>query len=128
MQSRLRPFLADPKPGDFMRSPTGNQFAILLDSWRERYSLVGDRGRILTFFFPGGTEGYFGEVAPAARRATRRASRAGGARGTLRVHAPRRVRPSAVVDRQIDATDTEPDGVAHSGRMVGTVAPRICRP
>jgi len=28
-----------------------------------RYSLVGDRGRILTFFFPGGTEGYFREVA-----------------------------------------------------------------
>src|SRR5262245_22564360 len=27
------------------------------------YSLVGERGRILTFFYPAGTEGYFLEVA-----------------------------------------------------------------
>ena len=124
MHSNLRPFLADPKPDDFMLSPTGNQFAILVDSVQSggsfsllefeqldnvatplhvhhdvdegflilegrfefesdgerfeasptgfaflprgkphRYSLVGDRGRILTFFFPGGTEGYFREEA-----------------------------------------------------------------
>ena len=124
MRSNLRPFLADPKPDDYMLSPTGNQFAILVDSKQSggifsilefeqldnvstplhvhhdvdegflvlegqfefesdgerfeaiptgfmflprgkahRYSLVGNRGRILTFFFPGGTEGYFREVA-----------------------------------------------------------------
>lgn len=124
MKSNLRPFLADPKPDDYMLSPTGNQFAILVDSTQSggsfsilefeqldnvstplhvhhdvdegflvlegrfefesdgerfeasptgfvflprgkahRYSLVGERGRILTFFFPGGTEGYFREVA-----------------------------------------------------------------
>src|SRR6266487_675972 len=124
MQSELRPFLADPRPRDFMRSPTGNRFAVLVDAMQSggsfsvlefeqldnvatplhvhddvdegflvleghfefesagerfeanptafvflprgkphRYSLVGDRGRILTFFFPGGTEGYFREVA-----------------------------------------------------------------
>ena len=132
MNTGLSPFLADPKPEDFMRSPTGNRFAILVDSVQSggsfslldfeqldnvatpfhvhhdvdegflilegrfefesgddafeagptgfvflprgkphRYSLIGDRGRILTFFFPGGTEGYFREVAqlPSEERA-----------------------------------------------------------
>ena len=124
MQSELQPFLAAPKADEFMVSPTGNQFAVLVDSKQSggafsvlefeqldyvatplhvhhdvdegflvlegrfefdcgnehfeadpkgfvflprgkahRYSLVGERGRILTFFFPGGTEGYFREVA-----------------------------------------------------------------
>jgi len=45
----------------FEASPTG--FVFLPRGKPHRYSLVGDRGRILTFFFPGGTEGYFREVA-----------------------------------------------------------------
>src|SRR5262245_50632670 len=123
MQSQS-PLFADPRDRLFMRSPTGNRFAVLVDSSQSggafallefeqrdnvatplhvhhdvdegflvlegqfefesagesfeagpdsfillprgrphRYSLIGDRGRILTFFFPGGTEDYFRDVA-----------------------------------------------------------------
>src|SRR5262245_30926370 len=40
-----------------------SSFVFLPRGIPHEYSLVGERGRILTFFFPAGTEGYFSEVA-----------------------------------------------------------------
>lgn len=40
-----------------------SSFVFLPRGIPHEYSLVGERGRILTFFFPGGTEGYFRDVA-----------------------------------------------------------------
>src|SRR5262245_17465142 len=45
----------------FETGPSG--FVLLPRGKPHRYSLVGEWGRILTFFFPAGTEDYFREVA-----------------------------------------------------------------